>query len=111
MLRLSTKSLRISRITSALRTVGSVANDVENVTTGADLVQNFFDHHQVTMKGARPDQYQPFMSFDDTPFAPKLRNLLHKEGFDTPSPIQAISWPVALDKKDIISVAKTGSGT
>jgi superfamily II DNA/RNA helicase len=51
------------------------------------------------------------MSFDDTPFAPKLRNLLHKEGFDTPSPIQAISWPVALDKKDIISVAKTGSGT
>ena len=30
--------------------------------------------------------------------------------FQSPTPIQAASWPLALSNKDLIAVAKTGSG-
>jgi superfamily II DNA/RNA helicase len=33
-----------------------------------------------------------------------------KAGFSSPTPIQAQSWPVALQSRDIVAVAKTGSG-
>ena len=31
-------------------------------------------------------------------------------GFSAPTPIQAQSWPIALQSRDIVAVAKTGSG-
>nr|XP_027187620.1 deoxynucleoside triphosphate triphosphohydrolase SAMHD1 homolog [Cicer arietinum] len=31
-------------------------------------------------------------------------------GFSAPTPIQAQSWPIALQSKDIVAIAKTGSG-
>eukprot|EP00252_Welwitschia_mirabilis_P004346 TRINITY_DN14673_c0_g1_i4.p1 TRINITY_DN14673_c0_g1~~TRINITY_DN14673_c0_g1_i4.p1 ORF type:complete len:644 (+),score=115.25 TRINITY_DN14673_c0_g1_i4:1554-3485(+) len=47
---------------------------------------------------------------------PDLRSLfvfcfqLHNAGFSSPTPIQAQSWPVALQNRDIVAIAKTGSG-
>ena len=35
---------------------------------------------------------------------------LYGAGFSAPSPIQAQSWPVAMQNRDIVAVAKTGSG-
>lgn len=35
---------------------------------------------------------------------------LHFAGFSTPTPIQAQTWPIALQSKDIVAIAKTGSG-
>lgn len=35
---------------------------------------------------------------------------VHAAGFDAPTPIQAQSWPVALQGRDIVAIAKTGSG-
>jgi superfamily II DNA/RNA helicase len=32
------------------------------------------------------------------------------EGYTEPTPIQAQSWPVVLARRDLISVARTGSG-
>uniref|UniRef100_A0A7S4N7C1 RNA helicase n=1 Tax=Odontella aurita TaxID=265563 RepID=A0A7S4N7C1_9STRA len=49
-------------------------------------------------------------SFSDTPFAKPIQQALHDAGFIKPSPIQARAWPVALTGKDLIAVAKTGSG-
>jgi len=49
-------------------------------------------------------------SFNDTPFAPPVQSALSAEGFTEPSPIQSRAWPVVLDGKDLIAVAKTGSG-
>ena len=31
-------------------------------------------------------------------------------GFSVPTPIQAQSWPIALQSRDIVAIAKTGSG-
>lgn len=35
---------------------------------------------------------------------------IHRAGFSAPTPIQAQSWPIALQNRDIVAVAKTGSG-
>lgn len=35
---------------------------------------------------------------------------VHNAGFSSPTPIQAQSWPIALQGRDIVAVAKTGSG-
>mmetsp|Transcript_4724 Transcript_4724/g.9960 ORF Transcript_4724/g.9960 Transcript_4724/m.9960 type:complete len:547 (+) Transcript_4724:111-1751(+) len=49
-------------------------------------------------------------SFRDAPFAPPVHAVFAAEGFLDPSPIQSRAWPVALLGKDLIAVAKTGSG-
>jgi ATP-dependent RNA helicase DBP3 len=111
MLRQSFRTVRVNKVASALRTFSSVANDVDTVTTTAEAIQNFITEHQVVLKGASLDAHTPWITFDDTPFSPKLRSVLKTERFEKPSPIQAVSWPVAFAKRDIISVAKTGSGS
>ena len=49
-------------------------------------------------------------SFEDAPFAQPIQAALKGAGFSAPSPIQARSWPAALGGRDLIAVAKTGSG-
>ncbi|XP_060191754.1 ATP-dependent RNA helicase-like protein DB10 isoform X3 [Lycium barbarum] len=39
-----------------------------------------------------------------------LAACIRQAGFPAPSPIQAQSWPIALQGRDIVAVAKTGSG-
>ena len=51
----------------------------------------------------------PMVEFGDAPFnAGALRRLRAK--YEAPTPTQAVSWPLALAGRDLISVAKTGSG-
>lgn len=52
----------------------------------------------------------PYVEFSDTPFSDSIRTALTRAGFARPSVIQAQAWPLAVDGKDLISVAKTGSG-
>ncbi|OQR92257.1 hypothetical protein ACHHYP_03925 [Achlya hypogyna] len=52
----------------------------------------------------------PMLSFDDTPFSNEIKACLAKAGYTKPTPTQAQSWPIAIAKHDMISVAKTGSG-
>lgn len=35
---------------------------------------------------------------------------MHFAGFKSPTPIQAQSWPIAMQNRDIVAIAKTGSG-
>ncbi|KAM7506612.1 hypothetical protein LguiA_017065 [Lonicera macranthoides] len=37
-------------------------------------------------------------------------SIVRSAGFSAPTPIQAQSWPIALQSRDIVAVAKTGSG-
>merc|ERR1719458_1644601 len=53
----------------------------------------------------------PFKRFSDFPGLSKAQlDCFSRAGFQAPTPIQAQSWPVALSDRDVISIAKTGSG-
>lgn len=56
------------------------------------------------------NDFPPMIEFDMTPFSPALKKILLSEGFASPTPTQAQSWPIAIQARDIISVARTGSG-
>lgn len=56
---------------------------------------------------AAPD---PMMTFASTPFSPQIRTSLDRAGFPNPTPTQAMCWPMALEGRDIVTIAKTGSG-
>lgn len=49
-------------------------------------------------------------TFDDLGIAPKLLEILTKNKFVTPSPIQAQSIPHAITGKDLMGIAQTGTG-
>jgi ATP-dependent RNA helicase DDX5/DBP2 len=52
----------------------------------------------------------PCLSLGEAPFPPTLLKLLVSQPFTVPSPIQAASWPIAVSGRDILAIAKTGSG-
>lgn len=52
----------------------------------------------------------PMTTFESTPFGGPIRAALGAAGYPAPTPTQAQSWPIALSGRDIISVARTGSG-
>ncbi|KAL5725108.1 RNA helicase [Ranunculus cassubicifolius] len=64
--------------------------------------------HEITVNGE--DVPAPFMSFDSTGFPSEILKEVYSAGFSAPTPIQAQSWPVALQNRDIVAIAKTGSG-
>ena len=68
--------------------------------------------HQIRLKsppGLKND-YIPMTDFNSAPFSDILKGVLIDEGFVAPTPTQAQSWPIALEMRDMISVARTGSG-
>ncbi len=50
------------------------------------------------------------MNFDDFPLRDELRAALRERGFVQPTPIQEKAIPVALEGRDVIGVAQTGTG-
>ena len=70
--------------------------------------EEFNKLHQVII--SNDEKFKPFISFNDTKFTKPIMKIIEREGYDSPTPIQAISWPLALAGKDIISIARTGSG-
>ncbi|KAL3274901.1 hypothetical protein HHI36_019682 [Cryptolaemus montrouzieri] len=53
---------------------------------------------------------QPNFCFDEGSFPEYLMNIIIKQGFAEPTPIQAQGWPVALSGRDLVGIAQTGSG-
>ncbi|XP_015900083.2 DEAD-box ATP-dependent RNA helicase 46 [Ziziphus jujuba] len=52
----------------------------------------------------------PFVTFEATGFPPEILREIYSAGFSSPTPIQAQTWPIALQSRDIVAIAKTGSG-
>lgn len=81
-----------------------------NINLKSKLVNDFRTLHEIRVKGENALDFDPIIDFDSTPFAPVLKRVLKAEGFSAPTATQAQSWPIALAKRDVISVARTGSG-
>lgn len=92
------------------------ADEVEALTKEEKKLtpEEWRKEHQLTLRGhgassgmKYPD---PYIQFTDGPFAPNILSGFSRAGFTRPSVIQAQAWPLAIAGKDLISIAKTGSG-
>jgi ATP-dependent RNA helicase DDX5/DBP2 len=76
----------------------------------------FRKEHQITISGTNDSEKGPFIPpdpmtlFSQTPFSQPIKRVFDASGFLSPTATQAQSWPIALSGRDIITVAKTGSG-
>ncbi len=52
----------------------------------------------------------PRVSFTDLPVSEPVRKAVADQGWEVPTPIQALTLPVLLDGKDVVGIAQTGSG-
>ena len=75
-------------------------------------VEDFRKEHSIEIKFAcdQTRSLEPFTSFDDAAFPKALRAALKAQGYAAPTPIQAEAWPILLKGKDVVAIAKTGSG-
>ncbi|EPS71775.1 hypothetical protein M569_02982, partial [Genlisea aurea] len=64
--------------------------------------------HEIAVTG--DDAPPPFTSFQLTGFPGEILREVYSAGFSAPTPIQAQSWPIAMQGRDIVAIAKTGSG-
>ena len=73
--------------------------------------QAYRGKHEITVKSPHvivvPD---PMQTFEEGGWPQSLLDAVKTAGYTSPTPIQAQSWPIALQGYDLISVAKTGSG-
>lgn len=70
--------------------------------------EEYRKQHEITIRGIDAKEFHPFTEFDSTPFLDKLKKVFNSEQYSQPTPIQAQAWPIILNKRDVISVARTG---
>jgi len=94
--------------TTTTTSKGFVDTTQPTATTKANdfVSQLHADASEIKIEGADA----PASVNDFTIFPQKLQTLLKSQGFTQPTPIQMTSWPIAIAGRDIIAVAKTGSG-
>ncbi|KAG4086357.1 p68 RNA helicase [Neocallimastix lanati (nom. inval.)] len=66
-------------------------------------IREFRDKNEMKVFGTNVPR--PITSFDEAGF-PEIKQL----GFQSPTPIQAQGWPMALSGRDLVGIAETGSG-
>ncbi|XP_022864579.1 ATP-dependent RNA helicase-like protein DB10 isoform X2 [Olea europaea var. sylvestris] len=71
---------------------------------------SYRDRHDITVTVSGDNVPPPFTSFEATGFPSEILREVYHAGFSAPTPIQAQSWPIALQGSDIVAIAKTGSG-
>lgn len=105
----------------SIETNGDFTDDLNMSTTvSVEAVREFRTKHQINMIITGPssggssnttdEKYVPMTSFESTPFSAQVKRVLSEEGYTSPTPTQAQSWPISLQRRDLISVARTGSG-
>ncbi|KAL8097762.1 ATP-dependent RNA helicase-like protein DB10 [Apium graveolens] len=78
-----------------------------SVENGASAV-SYQQRNEITVSGN--DVPMPMTSFEEIGLPSEILRELLQAGFPSPTPIQAQSWPIALQGRDIVAIAKTGSG-
>ncbi|CAD7946420.1 unnamed protein product [Amoebophrya sp. A120] len=70
----------------------------------------FYAEHNITVTGCPAPK--PAVKFCESGLPKEVANLCEQKfGKDgKPSPIQAVAWPLIMEKKDVFGIAKTGSG-
>lgn len=70
----------------------------------------FLTKHSITINTpANVPQFTPIINFSQLDIPSDLRSSF--DGFKEPTPIQACTWPPALDGRDVVGIAETGRYT
>ena len=70
----------------------------------------FFTKHSITINTpSNVPQFTPIINFSQLDIPSDLRSSF--DGFKEPTPIQACTWPPALDGRDVVGIAETGRYT
>ncbi|XP_035902026.1 ATP-dependent RNA helicase dbp2 isoform X1 [Anopheles stephensi] len=70
-------------------------------------VDRFLAKHDITLIGQCP---KPITEFNEIDIPDYVMREIEKQGYKSPTPIQAQGWPIALSGLNMVGVAKTGSG-
>ncbi|XP_014786133.1 probable ATP-dependent RNA helicase DDX5 isoform X1 [Octopus bimaculoides] len=73
-----------------------------------DEVQAFLKSNDTTIRGRNPPK--AIFSFHEAGYPDYVMEGIAKCGFANPTPIQSVGWPIALSGRDIVGIARTGSG-
>lgn len=100
---------RSSRAPSARNRGGGRKNQQRNKNRGAG---QYIDPRRFVQSAtiAEEEQHQPRYTFRDFSLTKLLQDNLAEKGYETPSPIQDQAIPVALEGRDVIGIASTGTG-
>ncbi|CAA7015995.1 unnamed protein product [Microthlaspi erraticum] len=71
-------------------------------------VEMYLKQHEISTTGENIPA--PFITFESSGLPPEILRELLSAGFPSPTPIQAQTWPISLQSRDIVAIAKTGSG-
>ncbi|GAU97995.1 hypothetical protein RvY_09202-2 [Ramazzottius varieornatus] len=71
-------------------------------------VAAFYAKNQITIRGQ--DCPKPVHSFDEVGFPDFIHRAIKESGYTQPTPIQSIGWPIALKGRNMVGIARTGSG-
>ncbi|KAM4603569.1 putative ATP-dependent RNA helicase DDX5 [Polymixia lowei] len=71
-------------------------------------VEQYRRSKEVTVKGR--DCPKPIMKFHEATFPSYVMDVIAKQNWSEPTPIQSQGWPLALSGKDMVGIAQTGSG-
>ncbi|MFT7797740.1 putative ATP-dependent RNA helicase DDX5 isoform X1 [Arapaima gigas] len=74
----------------------------------AQEVEQYRRSKEITVKGR--DCPNPVLKFHEASFPTYVMDVITKQNFSEPTPIQAQGWPLALSGKDMVGIAQTGSG-
>lgn len=120
--RKQTQGLEDNKVTTSLeegpkKRQKAKAEDVETstnpkpdkVVTAPISVSAYREANQIKVGRDCPDPFQTFDSASSQ-LGKTLAKALRQQGYEKPTPIQAQAWPIALQGRDMIAVAKTGSG-
>ncbi|KAK3281777.1 hypothetical protein CYMTET_10454 [Cymbomonas tetramitiformis] len=70
-------------------------------------VEAFMKEHEIAIDDPKA---APCLHLSEAPFPASLVSLLMKQNFPAPSAVQAAGWPLAVSGRDVLAIAKTGSG-
>eukprot|EP00967_Tisochrysis_lutea_P064095 scaffold82890_cov27-Tisochrysis_lutea.AAC.1 len=109
--RISASEGKSPRRSPRLAAAAAAASHVPAMTLGgiADTLSadEWRVKHSIRADEALPE---PIQRFADAPFDRRILSIFNSLGWTEPSPVQAQAWPIAIAGRDIIAVAKTGSG-
>ncbi|XP_053210074.1 probable ATP-dependent RNA helicase DDX5 [Panonychus citri] len=73
-----------------------------------EIKETAYYEEEITVEGI--DAPAPFLQFNDYEWPSKIKAYIDRKGFVHPTGIQGQALPVALEGKDLVGIARTGSG-